>query len=123
MTGNLANEPYVVSDGNDSIVIIKDLADVAGGRTLNCAGFSGVIKAGHIIVKDNASGDYEPLAVAEGAYTTNTEGKTFVGVLKATISVERPFAAITTIGQVNAVASPYEVTSAIKQGLPRIEFI
>jgi len=125
-TANLNNENYVIDDGLDSIVVTKDLADLPGGRTLNVSGVDAaetVIKAGHIIVKDDASGDYEPLAVTNGAYTNTTTGKTFVGVLKKTILKARPFAAILTMGQVNASASPYAVTSVIKTALPHIKFV
>lgn len=124
---NLNNDPILLDDGMDSIVIINDLGDIPGGRTLNVAGFTGqtVIKSGHIVMRDDATKELEPLAIdaGTGTYATDTTGKTYVGVLKRTILVAKPMAAILTIGQVNANASPYAVTAAIKAALPMIQFI
>jgi len=125
-TANLSNEAYELSDGLDSIVIIKDLGDIPGGRTLdvtNVAADVNVIKAGHIIMQDDTSKEYEPLAVSTGAYVADTTGKTYVGVLKHTVLKTKAFAPILTMGQVNAAASPYEVTAAIKTALTNIQFI
>jgi hypothetical protein len=125
-TGNLNNEKTLVDDGLDSIVIVKDLADLLGGCTLNVEDVDDdttVIKSGHIIVKDDESGDYEPLGVSDDAYVTDTDGKTFVGVLKKTVMVSKPFAAVLAMGQVNKEAVPYEITSAIISALPHIQFI
>ena len=57
------------------------------------------------------------------AYNSKDAGDEFVGVLKASILVSDPRAAIVTSGQINAAASPYPVTDTIKNGLPRIEFL
>lgn len=125
-TANLTNDTYELSDGLDSIIVIKDLGDIPGGRTLNVDSVASdvdVIKAGHIIMRDDTSGDYEPLAVSAGAYTTTTTGKTYIGVLKQTVLKTKAFAPILTMGQVNKDASPYEVTSTIKTALPNIQFI
>ena len=126
-TANLNNDPVYIDDGMDSIIVIKDLGDIPGGRTLNVANFAGktVIKAGHIIVADDTTGVLEPLAIdaGTGTYVADTTGKTYKGVLKRTILTAKPMAAILTIGQVNAGASPYAVTAAIKAALPRIEFL
>jgi hypothetical protein len=123
---NLTNEARQIDDGLDSIVIIKDLADIPGGRTLDVSGMASgttVIKAGHIIMKDDTSGEYEPLGLSGTGYKSTTTGKTYVGVLKKSILLSRPLAAILTMGQVNATASPYAVTSTIKAALPNIQFL
>lgn len=125
-TANLNNDSYLIDDGKDSVIIIKDLGDLPGGCTLDVSGVDAtetVIKAGHVIMKDDTSGSYEPLGVTNGAYTSTTTGKTYVGVLKKTILKSKPFAAVLTIGQVNKNASPYEVTSTIIAALPHIQFI
>jgi len=122
---NLNKESILVDDGIDSIVIINDLGDIPGGRTLDVSGVASgttVIKAGHIIIKD-ASGNYKPLGVTEGAYNALSTGESYEGALKASVLVSDPRAAILTIGQVNAAASPYPVTDTIKAGLPRIQFL
>lgn len=123
---NLNRESISVSDGNDSIVIVKDLGDIPGGRTLDVSGVdSGTeyIRAGHIIVKDDTTNVYSPLGVNNSAYVTLPTGKSYAGVLKASVLVKDPRAAILTMGQVNAAASPYPVTTAIKKGLPNIQFL
>lgn len=121
-TANLNKDKVVVDDGNDSIVIVNDLGDIPGGRTLDCTGFTGSIRAGHIIIT-KANGDYAPLGVTTGAYNSLSSGEAYAGVLKHSVTVEDPRAAILTIGQVNAAASPYPVTDTIKSGLPRIQFL
>jgi len=125
-TADLNKDQINVYDGLDSIVIVNDLGDVPGGRTLNVSGVSSdisVIKSGHIIIENNTTGEVSPLGVTSGAYVTLPSGSSYLGVLKASIPKRDARAAILTIGQVNAAASPYPVTSAIKTGLPRIEFI
>ncbi len=121
------SESKVVTD-KDNIVIIKALTDIPGGRTLDVSGLpSGmeVLKAGHIIVKTTATGVHKPLGLTGSplAYDSKDAGDEFVGVLKASILVSDPRAAIVTSGQINAAASPYPVTDTIKNGLPRIEFL
>lgn len=121
------SESKVVTD-KDNIVIIKALTDIPGGRTLDVSGLpSGmeVLKAGHIIVKTTATGVHKPLGLTGSpiAYASKDAGDEFVGVLKASILVSDPRAAIVTSGQINAAASPYPVTDTIKNGLPRIEFL
>lgn len=121
------SESKVVTD-KDNIVIIKALTDIPGGRTLDVSGLpSGmeVLKAGHIIVKTTATGVHKPLGLTGSplAYDSKDAGDEFVGVLKASILVSDPRAAIVTSGQINAAASPYPVTDTIKSGLPRIEFL
>lgn len=122
---NLNRDEVVVDDGNDSIVIVNDLGDIPGGRTLDVSSVaSGTkeIRAGHIIIT-KANGEYAPLGVSEGAYASLSSGEAYAGVLKHSVTVEDPRAAILTIGQVNAAASPYPVTDTIKSGLPRIQFL
>lgn len=125
-TANLNRTSIEVDDGLDSIVIVNDLGDVPGGRTLDVSDVASnveVIKAGHILIKDDTSKEVKPLGITSGAYDTLPEGYSYFGVLKASVLKKDPRAAILTVGQVNAAASPYPVTSAIKTGLPRIEFI
>lgn len=121
------SEQMVATD-KDCIVIVNALTDVPGGRTLDVSGLPSdmkVLNAGHIIVKTTATGVHKPLAVTGTplAYDSKSEGDEFVGVLKASIPVSDPRAAIVTSGQINAAASPFPVTDTIKSGLPRIEFL
>jgi hypothetical protein len=121
----LTNEK-IESGVNGGIVIVKDLGDIPGGRTLDVSGVASgttALKAGHIIIQKTAVGSYAPLGVSGEAYASLPGGYTYAGVLKADILVKDPRAAILTIGQVNAAASPYEVTTEIKESLPLIQFL
>lgn len=120
---NLIKEELEVNSGLESKVIVNALGDIPGGRTLDVTGFSAsVINAGHIIIAD-ATGVCKPMPVDGDAYDSLPANHTYVGVLKASIATSDPRAAIVTIGQINAAASPYPVTSGIKSGLPLIQFI
>lgn len=125
-TSNLQRDTIEIQDGLDSIVVVKDLGDIPGGRTLNVEDLPStiaVLKAGHIIIaKDD---EYKPMPIASSgtAYGTLPTGYSYVGVLKHSVSVKDARASILTIGQVNASASPYPVTSAIKTALNNIHFL
>lgn len=125
-TANLKQNNIVLDDGLDSIVIVNCLGDIPGGRTLDVSGVAAdveVIKAGHVLIQDDTTKEVKPLGVSNGAYVTLPAGNSYLGVLKASVLKKDPRAAILTIGQVNAAASPYPVTAAIKTGLPNIQFI
>lgn len=119
---NLSKDLNQVTGGNDSIVIVNALGDIPGGRTLDCTGFTGVIQAGHCIIAD-ANGVCKPMPVSGSSYDSLPASHTYVGILKASVTVDDPRAAIVTIGQINAAASPYPVTSDMKTYLPHIEFL
>lgn len=123
---NLNREGLEVHMGNDDIVIVRCLADIPGGRTLDVSNLptgTKVVQAGHIIIKDGENWKPMPVNTKGDGYASAPSGSTYVGVLKMTVTTEDPRAAIMTQGQVNAAASPYPVTTAIKNELPRIEFL
>lgn len=123
---NLNRESVVVNDGLDSVVIVNALGDIPGGRTLDVSGVAKdteFVRAGHILVQNDETKAVSPLAVKDGAYVALPDGHSYLGVLKASVHVKDPRAAILTIGQVNAAASPYPVTEAIKDGLRNIQFL
>lgn len=137
---NLNLNRTTVDDGLDSIVIVKDLADIPGGRTLDVSGwdtetFGKFIKAGHFILRDKETGAFSPFPLVQGnkgaGYdaTADLTSSDIVGVLKSTVSVEDPRAAILTVGQVNAAAVPYAIIGGIQYklrtgfGQCRIDFI
>ena len=109
---------------DDNIVIRKFIGGLEGGRTLDCTGFSGVIRAGHVIIK-LASGNYAPMPVSEGAYASLPSGASYAGILYRSVLVESPAASILTNGEVNPKAVPYSMTSimsAFKAACPFIEW-
>lgn len=125
-TVNLGDKHTLYNDGLDSLVVVNCLGDVPSGSSLDVS--SGLpagakmIQAGHIIVK-TSTGSIKPLAVTGKAYAEKGTTDTYLGVLKHSVLVSDPRAAILTIGQVNAAACPFPITDAIVKGLPRIEFI
>lgn len=123
---NLNKETIEVNDGLDSIVIVNALGDIPGGRTLDVSGVAAdvtVIRSGHILIQNDTTKEVLPLGVSDGNYATLPGGHSYFGVLKVSVLKNDPRAAIVTMGQINAAASPYPVTEAIKTGLPRIEFL
>ena len=119
------NREIGIDTSLDCIVIIKALADIPGGRALDVTGFSqNVIKAGHIIIRDN-NNEFKPMPVnsENTAYDSLPGSHSIVGVLKASIPTKDARAAIVTMGQINAAASPYPITQEIKNALPNIQFL
>lgn len=121
---NLNRTPEHFEDGNDSIVIVRDLGDIPGGRSLDVTEVTEeVIRAGHILISNDTTKEVKPLGVSGSAYSAKPSGWSYIGVLKHSVLKTDARAAILTIGQVNAAACPYPITADIKTGLPHIQFI
>jgi hypothetical protein len=111
---NLVDDVVNVDSSLDSIVIIENIVSIRGGKSLDTTGYTlDVLKAGHIIIKETATGNYKPMPLAAGnaAYDALPSGHTYVGVLVATILTKRPFAGVMIEGYVNEPASPYPVAT------------
>ena len=128
-TTNLGRVTEQIDTSLDGIVIVRCLGDIPGGRTLDVSGLDAsvtTLAAGHVIVK-TAKGEYKPLGVSNKAYAAVRADEKVVGVLRHSILVRDPRAAILTMGQVNAAAAEKAVgapyTTAITSALPRIEFL
>lgn len=126
----LGRKSIEINDGYDSIVVINALGDIPGGRTLDVSAVDAdtkVIRAGHVLVQNDSTKEVSPLAITDGAYATLPEGSSYLGVLKASVLVSDPRAAILTVGQINAAAAKTAtgaaITDAIKAGLPGIQFL
>ena len=124
---DLNRDSILVDNGNDGKVIIRDLADIPGGRALDMSGWTpDVLKSGHIIKHNTSTDVYSPLGVTgsnNDTYASLGDYEEYAGVLKCTILKSKPAAAIMTMGEVNAAASPYAVSDTIKAGLPQIKFL
>lgn len=124
MEASLNNDSIMIDTGNDSITIVNHVDGIRGGRTLDVTGVTeDVIKAGHIIIKEDATGTHKPMPVDGTSYDSLPEGHSYVGVLEASIQKSKPFAAILIDGTVNEAASPYAVTSDMKTALKKILFV
>ena len=64
ISASLNRDSYLINDGNDSKVIIRNLAAIPGGVTLDMTGWTpDVVRAGHIIKKNTDTGAYSPLGI------------------------------------------------------------
>lgn len=123
-TVNLNRDELFVDDGLDSKVIIRDLADIPGGRALDVSNVTAdVIRAGHVIKYNPTTKEYAPLGVTSGAYDSLSGSEEYAGILKKSVLKDKAMAAIMTVGQVNAAACPYPITSIIAAGLGQIKFL
>ena len=122
---NVVGEKTQIVFGNDSVVIRKYGNSLAGGRVLDVTGVTEkAILAGHVIITDG-EGNYKPMPVADGAYTTLPEGYAYAGVLYRSILTAQPAASILNAGVVNEKALPYAISSiktAFATACPHIMF-
>ena len=128
-TGNLSNQGEQVDVGYDSVTIVANLEDIPGGKTLDTTGFAPtVIKAGHLVIVENATGKHKPMPVnvGETAYETLPELHTYVGVVVASVLTAKPFVAIMVRGTVNEQAfannGGFATPSGAKNDLSLIRF-
>ena len=125
-TADLATQGPSYDTGNDTIVIVKVLEAIPGGKTLDVTGFSpDVIPAGHLIIKETSTGVLKPMPISGAAYAALPASHTYEGVLISTILTAKPFAGILVRGTVNKNASFYTIASvltAVKAALPLIRF-
>lgn len=105
---------------NDSVVIVNHVHGIPGGRTLNVTGFADdEISAGHVIIKETATGEYKPLPVSG----TLPGGHTYVGYLVASLKKDKPLAAIMYAGTVNEAYCKYPIPAACKTAVNRVTII
>lgn len=104
--------------GLDSVIIRRYDAGVTGGRTLDCTGFpDNVVPAGHALIYEESTDTYKPFPVKEGKYDTMPDSHKYAGIMVASKSVDEPFAAILTVGEVNDMAVKYKFTDEMKEAI------
>lgn len=127
-TANLTNDSHEILTGNDNIVIVDVFQSVRGGRTLDVTDYPhDVINAGHVIIKETATGEYKPMPLGEAgdAYDALPEDHEYAGILIASVLTKKPFAGILVRGTVNPAAAPFPMTTIladVKAALPLIDF-
>lgn len=124
---DLNRTPQEVSTSDDSIIIVNLIEDIPGGKTLDVTGVTAeVLKAGHIIIEETATGNLKPLALSGDDYASLPGGHTYKGVLVATILTSKPMASIMVRGTVNKEAAVNAGLPSVPQGaedaLPLIRF-
>lgn len=126
--GNLTNDNLQLNSEYDNVIIVDFISGFRGGVTLVTTGFGlPVINAGHVIIKETATGSFKPMPLASGntAYDALPAGHTYAGILVASIPTAKPFAAVMDNGTVNPLAVKFAYTSilsALKTALPQITF-
>ena len=125
-TADLTKKGPVYDTGNDTIVIVKNLETIPGGRTLDVTSYTpDVIPAGHMIICTDDEKTFKPMPVTGAAYAALPANHKYVGVLISTIRKDKPFAGIMVRGTVNKEATFYPMTailSAVRTALPLIRF-
>lgn len=118
----------VLEFGIDSVVIRNYIAGITGGKALDTTGYTPkYIQAGHVVIRDTATGTYKPMPLnTDGtAYATLPTGSEYAGFVVSTVLTDEPLVGIMYAGEVNDKAVPYSVdsiASAIKTALPQIAF-
>lgn len=124
----LSRQEREILSGMDSIVIRNYIAGIIGGCTLDMSSFKqGVIKAGHIVIRDTNSGTYKPMPVNSNgkAYESLPGSHEYVGVVVCSKPADEPFVGVMYAGEVNDVASPYPIDGIkdeLKNQLPMLVF-
>ncbi|WP_183560677.1 hypothetical protein [Mucilaginibacter sp. SP1R1] len=63
---DLVDQGVQVNSSLDSIVIIKNDFSIPGGKALDVTGYLGsVLNAGHVIIKETATGNYKPMPATD----------------------------------------------------------
>lgn len=118
-TANLTSKESIDTT-RDSVVIVKNLETVAGGRTLDTTGFGDEeISAGHVIIRESATGEYKPLPTRG----RKPGGHYYAGILVASLKTAKPMAAIMVRGTVNEAYAKYAIPADAKTTLSLIRFI
>lgn len=130
MKQNIELKKEQILFGNDSIAIVKYLAGVPGGRTLDLTDYKeNVVNAGHVIITTKKDGEtvYKPLEITSNggtaAYKALAAGEAYAGVLYRSILKENPAAAIMTMGVVNSKLLPAPLPTGFPAGITCVEDI
>jgi hypothetical protein len=128
-TADLNSQGSQVDVGYDSVTIVTNLENIPGGKTLNTTGFTPeVIKAGHLVIVETATGIHKPMPVntQETAYASLPANHEYKGVVAASVLKAKPFVAIMVRGTFNEQAfannGGFATPSAAKTALSLIRF-
>ena len=115
----LSSSAEFVDTTNDSIVIMKMIDDITGGKVLDTTGFADdVISAGHGVIQEDGTENYKPLPVTGVIPASHTA----VGVVIGSVLTKYPAVGVMIRGKVNEEAAKYPFSAAFKTALPLITF-
>ena len=92
VTVNLVNDADTIDTSKDNVVIVDVFASIRGGRSLDTTGFTPtVIKAGHVIIVETATGIHKPMPLNAGgtAYAALPADHAYAGILIALVVAPR----------------------------------
>lgn len=116
---NISESPTSVDSTNDSIVIMKMIDDIPGGKVLDTTGFSEtVIQAGQGVIQEDGTDNYKPLPV-DGVIPAS---HTAVGVVIGSVLTSQPAVGVMIRGKVNEQAAAFPYSTAFKSALSLITF-
>lgn len=126
-TVNLNNDEQIIDTSRDTVIIVDNFQSVRGGRALDVTGYTPkVINAGHVIIKDTATGNiYKPMPVNTDAtaYEALPAGYEYAHILINSILTAKPAAGLLVRGTVNHKACYIEPTAEAMEALkPLIDF-
>lgn len=124
METNLVNAQERVDTSLDSVVIRNYIEGFPGGRSLDMTDFDGaVIRAGHVVIEEEATGVYRPMPVEGARYAALPPGHRVVGLVASSRLSSRAMVPIMTRGSVNAGAAPYPFPESVRAALPLVLFV
>jgi hypothetical protein len=75
--------------GLDSVTIVNYIEGIPGGCSLDVTGFApSVIRAGHVVIKEKATGEYRPMPVDGDEYDALPGGHTIEGVVVVSVMTD-----------------------------------
>lgn len=119
MAINLTTES-ALDTSKDSIVIRLNTFTLEGGRVLDVTGFAPAnIQAGHIVIREDATGVYKPNPVTGTAFDALPADHSYAGIVVASVDkvTQGGGVAVMTQGAVNIEAMPYTMTTAIEEAV------
>lgn len=86
----------------DTLVIVDNFQSKRGGVTLDVTGFTkDNIRAGHVVIKETATGEFKPMPVTGTAYDSLPAGHEYYGHVVASVPTSLPMVGVTRRGVVN----------------------
>lgn len=125
--------PVTLGRDLDALVVRENYTARDGGVTLDMEGFANdFIRAGHVIIRETATGELKPMPVTGDAYAALPADHTYYGHAVQTVSASKPFVGVTYHGKINPVvgtdasaqaAGYYDLTAilaALQAALPHM---
>lgn len=113
---SLNSDGVSIDTGLDNVVIVDNFKSKRGGASLDTTGFTNpVIRAGHVIIKETATGELKPMPTntAGTAYGTLPADHEYYGILIQSIRTDKPFAGIMFSGTVNPNVGTHAANQAL----------